>query len=110
MNIEADSTIIKGLVASLLALGITGSGLVQAQLTLEEIIVTATKRNTSLQDTPLAISAITNDTLQRLDIRDFNQFADKIPGLNLKETGPGETKIIIRGVASTIGEATTSVY
>jgi iron complex outermembrane receptor protein len=109
MNTNLNSIIKKGISVSLLAFAIAGSGYVQAQA-LEEIIVTATKRNTSLQDTPLAISAISSDMLQREDIRDFNQFAGKIPGLNLQEVGPGRTKIIIRGVASTIGEATTSVY
>ncbi len=84
-------------------------GLSQEQV-LEEIVVTATKRDTALQDTPLAISVVSTDTLERLDIRDFNQFADRVPGLNLVEVGPGQTKLIIRGVSNTIGEATSSVY
>ena len=36
---------------------------------LEEIIVTASKRETTLQDTPIAITALTGDTLEAFNIQ-----------------------------------------
>ena len=56
---------------------------------LEEIVVTATKRSTSLQDTALSISAISEESLDLIGADEFSDFAGFVPGLNLRDSGPG---------------------
>ena len=81
---------------------------------LEEVIVTATKRDVSMQDAPLSITAITDEeiTLQRMDT--FKDYVGQIPGLAFSERQPGAKSVIMRGCAaqglSFSDSATTSVY
>lgn len=56
---------------------------------LEEIVVTARKREESLLDTPIAITAITGDELATKGVTNFNQLADATPGLNLTNVAGG---------------------
>ena len=64
---------------------------------IEEIVVTATKRDTSLQDTAIAITAFTTQDLYRQGIENFDDFARQTPGVNL--TGPRNfQKFTIRGI------------
>ncbi len=48
---------------------------------LEEIVVTARKRNESLQDTPISITAMTSDQLKLRGINDASEIADYTPNL-----------------------------
>ena len=85
----------------------------RAQGVLEEIVVTASKRETSLQDTALSVSAITGEELKRLGITNFSQILGSIPGATVVEAGPGQTRVSFRGVATdpTVrGNSTTSSY
>ena len=75
----------------------------------EEVLVTALRRPTSLQDTPIAISALTGKNLERIGADDFLDFIGSIPGLNVRDNGPGQTRPIIRGVFSP-GEPQVGVY
>ena len=71
----------RGLSAFVAALGIGGAGLAQAQTSpteppadtaasggLEEIVVTSTKRSESLQDVPIAVTAVSGDLLKNLSM------------------------------------------
>ncbi len=98
---------------------VAGTGSAQAEAEaedarLEEVIVTATKRDLKLQDTPLSVTAITDEeiTLQRLD--NFEDYVGQIPGLALSQREPGANSVIMRGCAaqglSFSDSATTSVY
>ncbi|WP_380873950.1 TonB-dependent receptor [Sphingomonas sp. DBB INV C78] len=67
---------------------------------LEDIVVTAQKRSESLQDTPLAISAVTADTIEARGIRDISNLTAIAPSINVA-TAPGSssnTNIFIRGI------------
>src|SRR5690625_3682518 len=55
--------------------------LVAAQI--EEVVVTAQKREESLQTTPIAISAMTGDQMERMGITSFEEVAYAAPNLNL---------------------------
>ena len=77
--------------------------------TIDEIIVTALKRKTSLQDTPISITVLTEKNLQRLGADDFLDFIGSVPGLNVRDNGPGQTRPIIRGIFSP-GEPQVGVY
>jgi iron complex outermembrane receptor protein len=68
---------------------------------LEEVIVTAQKRAEKLQDTPIAVSAVTGETIERLNLDDVASLAVSNPSLAYSEAG-GEAQIYIRGVGSNI--------
>jgi iron complex outermembrane receptor protein len=73
-------------------------------VSLEEIIVTARKREESLNDIPLSISATTSEDIERLGVRDIADIALLDPALNFKQGfSPGDTRITIRGLAPTRG-------
>ena len=76
---------------------------------IEEVVVTALKRSSTLQDTPIAISALTNEGLERVGADDFVDFVGSVPGLTLRDNGPGSTRPTIRGIASP-GEPQVGVY
>ncbi|MGH8241433.1 MAG: TonB-dependent receptor plug domain-containing protein, partial [Steroidobacteraceae bacterium] len=76
---------------------------------IEEIIVTALKRETELQKTPLAISAISGETLVDRSIDNIADLLRTTPGLTVQDQGPGQTRLVIRGVQSA-GEAVTGLY
>lgn len=66
---------------------------------LEEIVVTATKHEESLQDVPIAITAVTADDIL---VRGLTQYADvlsSVPGVYYEDGGPGDTAIRIRGIS-----------
>jgi len=65
--------------------------------TIEEVIVTATRRSTSAQDTPLSISAFTDTTLAKQGIESFEGIARQTPGVNL--TGSNSfSRFVVRGI------------
>jgi iron complex outermembrane recepter protein len=82
---------------------------VSAQKAIEEVVVTALKRESTLQDTPIAISALTSESLEKIGADDFSDFVGSVPGLTVRDNGPGSTRPIIRGIASP-GEPQVGVY
>ncbi len=75
-----------------------GSLSAQAQV-LEEVIVTAQKREQSLQDVPIAVTAFTNEMLQRTGVRDMFELANNDPALIVSKTQTSTTSnFSIRGV------------
>jgi outer membrane receptor protein involved in Fe transport len=78
-----------------------------AEPALEEVIVTATKRSTNLQDTPISITAVTGQDLLDRGIGDFTELAQEIPGVSMKTSGPGQTEYEMRGLSSNGGSSPT---
>jgi hypothetical protein len=75
---------------------------VLAQATLEEIIVTAQKREESLQDAPVAVSVLTGDQLERAGVVDPDSLAEMIPNVDVNSEANRDGLIItIRGVSGT---------
>jgi len=66
----------------------------------DEIIVTAQKRAESLQDVPIAITAIGTKQLEDAQVDSFDDYAKMIPSLSYKSFGPGSSNVYFRGVAS----------
>ena len=63
------------------------------------IIVTATRRATTLMETPVNISVVSAEDLERNRIDDVRDLADFTPGLTISDTGPGSTgTIVLRGL------------
>ncbi len=86
-----------------------GQGQDVAASTGGEIVVTALKRGTRLQDTPLAISAVTGDSLERAGTTSFTELTQNTPSLRIVDNGPGNRRVILRGVVGA-GEPTVGVY
>ena len=72
-----------------------------AQGAIDEIVVTARKKSESLQDVPVAVSALDSKAISELGIETFDDYLTQMPSLTAGGTGPGQNTIYIRGVAST---------
>ena len=84
-----------------------------ADAMLEEVIVTATRREMSLQDVPMAISAVAQDQIEQLGITNMENYFRSIPSLSLIDGGGYQKHMIIRGVAvetSPEEKAATGIY
>lgn len=79
-----------------------------AHAQIEEVIVTATKKESSTQDIPVAVNALDNESLEQLGVTDFSDYLVQMPGVTAGGGGPGQNTIYIRGVASTTPNLTTS--
>ena len=79
-----------------------------AQNTLEEVVVTATKRAESTQDIAVSVEALTSDTIDDFGITNFEDYLIQLPGVTAGGSGPGQNTIYIRGVASTTPNLTTA--
>lgn len=65
----------------------------------DSIIVTGTRRNTTLMSTPINISAVSSEEIARQRIDDIRDLADFTPGMTISDTGPGSTgSIVLRGL------------
>jgi len=66
-----------------------------------EIIVTGSRRRTTLQDAPINISAVSADTIENQRLDDIRSLGAFTPGVTVADTGPGSTGgIILRGISS----------
>ena len=77
-----------------------------SQLILEEIVVTARKREESIQDTPISISAYSSNELHGLQVDNLSQISDATPGLMFDKGAaiagsPVASSIFIRGIGQT---------
>jgi iron complex outermembrane recepter protein len=77
--------------------------------TLQEVVVTALKRDTALQDTPIAISAITGETLSNSGVQGIADLAASVPSLGFVDAGPAFRRVVIRGIQAA-GEPTVGTY
>lgn len=101
--------------ASVAALAASGVGLESgsafAQETSEEIVVTAQKRDESIQDVPMAVQSITAETLERFNYTSLEDYARLVPTLDFDGTNlTGSQSIRLRGVSPTTGEPTVAFY
>lgn len=64
---------------------------------LEEIVVTATKRDQSLQDVPSSVSVLTSGDIQAAGIKRPNDFLASVPNVTFYEDNAGEVTINVRG-------------
>jgi outer membrane receptor protein involved in Fe transport len=87
--------------APLLVSGVSSALAQQAPTgTLEEIVVTAQKREETLQNVPLSIQALGTERLEELQIQDFADYVKYLPNVAFTSIGPGFSLAYFRGVAS----------
>jgi len=67
---------------------------------IEEIIVTATKRNESIQDVPQAITAFSTLEIERRGILDMADVATNLPSISLSTSRAGRNELVYRGIST----------
>ncbi|MFO0333647.1 MAG: TonB-dependent receptor [Pseudomonadota bacterium] len=82
----------------------------RAVTALDEIVVTAQKREERLLEVPIAISAITAESLADAGAVQLADFLESAPGVGIVDDQSGTQTIQIRGISSTFGNATVGYY
>ena len=75
---------------------------------LEEIVVTARKREENLQSAPLSVAAIGGDTLEKAGIDEFSEIASRVPGFTFNPDNVSEPNIFLRGIGTDIESAASN--
>src|SRR5499427_5484057 len=75
---------------------------------LQEVVVTATRREENLFKVPISVTALTQEALDARGIKDFSEVARFTPGVNFDNSGTNN--ISIRGISGTGGAGTTGIY
>ena len=78
----------------------------ESERAVEEIIVTAQKRDEALTDIPMSVTVLSGDFLERVRADSFEDFVALIPGFSLESSTAGVNRITLRGI-NTGGVATT---
>jgi iron complex outermembrane receptor protein len=66
----------------------------------EEIVVTAQKRATTLQEVPFSVAAMTGDDLSQSGATNIVDVARNVAGLYITDLGPGQSQVAIRGISA----------
>jgi iron complex outermembrane recepter protein len=67
---------------------------------IQEVVVTAQRRSENAQDVPIAIQAFTGDTLQQLNVTNFDDLLRYLPNVTAPSAGPGQGQIFMRGLSA----------
>jgi iron complex outermembrane receptor protein len=103
-------TAMAGVLAALVALKANAQPVATADnggASLDEIVVTASKRVSTVQDTPISITAVTGDDLLARGVASLASLAQGTAGVSLKSEGPSQTEIEMRGMTSSGGNSAT---
>src|SRR3984885_9006809 len=74
---------------------------------LEEIVVTAEKRESTVQATPIAMTALSAGDLSAQNVGSIQDLVGAVPGISLRTAGPGQTEYEMRGLGSAGGSVAT---
>ena len=70
----------------------------EANAMLEEVVVTATKRQQTLQEIPIAVSVVTAESIEQSQVLDIKDLQTLVPSLRVTQLqGSAQTNFIIRG-------------
>ncbi len=79
-----------------------------------DIVVTATKRATSINQIGAPISAVSGDELARMNANSLSDYLTRLPGVVFNDYQPGVSEVVIRGIAATTyheqGQTTVGYY
>jgi iron complex outermembrane receptor protein len=67
---------------------------------LEEVVVTAQKRATNLQNVPFSVAAVTGEQIERSGASNIVELARNVAGLIITDLGPGQSQVAIRGISA----------
>ncbi len=106
MHISTDFRALKGalMAATALAAVLGAPTLAAAQDSqsseLDEVIVTGTKRDSTIQDVPFSINAQTQEDIQRSGAVTLEDLSRNVAGLTIQNLGPGQSQVSVRGVSA----------
>ncbi|HBS33853.1 MAG TPA: TonB-dependent receptor [Parvularcula sp.] len=88
--------------ALLLSSVLTAAGAIAAPALaqVDEIVVTTQRRSENLQDVPISIIALGEETLENLEVAAFEDYSKFLPSVTFQSTGPNSTTVYFRGVVS----------
>ena len=86
----------KSVLAAALTAVVPGTAFAQ----LEEVLVTATKREASVQDLPFSINAQSEEDIKRSGAFTLEELSRNVAGLTIQNLGPGQSQVAIRGVSA----------
>lgn len=66
----------------------------------DEIIVTATKRASSIQDVPFSVNAQTQEDIERTGSGNLEDLSRNVAGMSVQNLGPGQSQVSLRGVSA----------
>ena len=85
-----------------------------ADKTIEEVVVTGTKRELNVQDVPQSITAFSQDAIARMAMKGMDDYMKALPSASLTNSMPGRNAISMRGISTGSSEYRTdsqvSVY
>ena len=67
---------------------------------LQEVVVTATRRDSSIMDVPFSVNVQSEQDIQRLNTFSLEDLSRNVAGLAIQNLGPGQSVVNIRGVSS----------
>ena len=70
------------------------------ELRVEEIIVTATRREMNMQDVGQSITAISTDDIAKMSIQSMEDIVRALPGVSLSTALPGRNSVVFRGLST----------
>ncbi len=85
---------------------VAGAAQAQSNDLIDELIVTAQKREQAAIDVPMALTAYSGDRLEKLGVQDFQQLSRFTPGLLVQDQSPNNPGFVMRGITSDSTEAT----
>jgi iron complex outermembrane receptor protein len=67
---------------------------------LDEVVVTARKREETLQEVPIAVSALGAEALERLQVANLRDISSRVPnlGVTANQTTPSSAQVYLRGI------------
>jgi outer membrane receptor protein involved in Fe transport len=89
--------VVKAATAGFLISSAAAWGADTAQGNLDEIVVTASKRDEKLHDVAMSITALGGDQLALRQLTGFEEWAAQVPGLSLQTSDPAFSRLILRG-------------
>jgi outer membrane receptor protein involved in Fe transport len=77
----------------------------EKEVVLEEVVVSVQKRNQSSLEVPVSVNALSGADLIKLDVRQFDELSEYIPGMQMQLQSPNNPGYVIRGVTSDDGDS-----
>ncbi|WP_242126675.1 TonB-dependent receptor [Sphingobium sp. Sx8-8] len=65
-----------------------------------DIVVTAQKRNESIQRVPISLQALSSANLEQHQVQAFDDYAKQLPSVSFQSFGPGQSQLFFRGITS----------
>jgi outer membrane receptor protein involved in Fe transport len=81
----------------------------QAETAVEDVLVTALRRESTARETPISLSALTSEDLERARARELADLQAQVPGFSVIDNGPSNTRLVIRGIQG-VGEPIVGLH